>query len=90
MSWVEEQWWFGLEDLVLEARGRANEARGLFNQNIWVTKEGKPISITSMSDQHLYNCIKMIEEGRLNRRWALPKLKAEQKRRWDLNLKSEV
>lgn len=34
-----------------------------------------------MTDKHLANAIKMIEDGRLNRKWALPFLKGEQKRR---------
>lgn len=81
MSWVEEQWWFGLEDLALEMQERVDESRELFKQGIWLTRERNPIPITSMTDQHLHNCIKMIEEGRLNRKWALSSLRNEQERR---------
>lgn len=81
MSWVEEQWWFGLEDLALEAQRRTDEARDLFNHGIWLTKERNPIPISSMTDRHLDNCIKMIEEGRLNRRWALSTLRNEREKR---------
>ncbi len=81
MSWAEEQPWFGLEDLALEAMQRQEEAMELIKQGIWVQKNGKKINLVCMTDRHLYNCIKMINEGRLNRPWALVYLVAEQARR---------
>ena len=41
----------------------------------------EPIRITAMTDKHLANSIRMIEEGRLNRKWALPYLYKERERR---------
>lgn len=81
MSWAEEQDWFGLEDLALEAQERANKAKELIKQGIWLTAEQEPVPIRSMTDRHLWNCIKMINEGRLHRPWALLYLVAEQARR---------
>lgn len=81
MSWAEEQDWFGLEDLALEAQQRAIDAQERIKQGIWMQRGGKPIAIVCMSDSHLENSIRMIEDGRLNRKWALPYLRAEQSRR---------
>lgn len=78
MSWVEEQSWWGLEDLV-EVFRFPKEL--LYEEGIWVTKDGKEIPVRDMTDTHLDNAIRMIEDGRLNRRWALPYLKSEKKRR---------
>ena len=84
MSWAEEQPWFGLEDLALEAMQRQEDAMELIKQGIWVQKNGKKINLVCMTDRHLTNCINMIENGRLNRPWALPYLKREQQRRLKL------
>lgn len=77
MSWVEEQSWFGMEDLVID---RLDPHEEILCGN-WVTKYGDCIPLKEMTDKHLANAIKMIEDGRLNRKWALPFLKGEQKRR---------
>ena len=81
MSWAEEQDWFGLEDLAIEAEQRAERAEELIKQGYWLQADLEPIALKSMTNRHLYNCIRMIEDGRLNRRWALPYLVAEQARR---------
>jgi len=81
MSWAEEQDWFGLEDLALEAQQRADEAKELIKQGIWLTASHQPTPLHSMTDRHIENCIRMIEDGRLNRKWALPYLRAEQAKR---------
>lgn len=81
MSWAEEQPWFGLEDLALEAEERRMNAQELIQQNIWVQANGEEISLLCMADSHLYNCIRMIESGRLNRKYALSYLKKELQRR---------
>ena len=81
MSWVEDQWWFGMEDMVIEARERQAEARRMIKQGYWMQADWEPIALRAMTDTHLNNCVKMIESGRLKRRWALPYLKAEIDRR---------
>ena len=81
MSWAEEQSWFGLEDLALEAEERDRDVKELIEQGYWVQADWEPIKLTDMTYRHLTNCINMIENGRLNRKWALPYLKAEQSRR---------
>ena len=84
MSWAEEQDWFGLEDLALEAREKARKAKELIKRGYWLQSNQEPIAIAAMSDRHLWNCIKMINDGRLNRPWALIFLVAEQARRINL------
>lgn len=81
MSWAEEQDWFGLEDLALEAEEQREDAKSKIEQGIWFQRGGVPISLKQMTYRHICNCINMIENGRLCRKWALPYLKAEQKRR---------
>lgn len=36
------------------------------NEHIWTTKNGEEIKIKDMTSQHILNCIKCIEEGRIN------------------------
>lgn len=83
MSWAEEQDWFGMED-ALALRG-FDDPEDAIEQGYWIQNNWEPILISSMTDRHIENCIRMIESGRLNREWALPYLKAEQERRmeWD-------
>lgn len=81
MSWVEEQWWFGLEDLALAAEEQYYQTKHLIYNGIWTTKDGAKIPIDRMDDNHLKNSIRMIEEGRLDRKYALPILLSEKKRR---------
>lgn len=88
MSWAEDQWWFGLEDLVMEREG-SDLDDFIYDSDIysdpfeecelgnWVTKDGKIIPFNKMTNNHIRNCIKMIEDGRLNRTWALLYLKSE-------------
>lgn len=88
MSWAEDQWWFGLEDFIIE-RALVDIDDSIPYLDVcpdpfkecelgnWVTKDGTIIPFKYMTDEHLYNCIKMIETGRLNRTWALPYLKSE-------------
>lgn len=84
MSWAEEQDWFGLEDLALaaeeeanQAEEEANQAKKLIEQGYWLQNNGIAIPLINMELSHLINCIKMINDGRLNRVWALPYLKLE-------------
>lgn len=81
MSWAEEQDWFGLEDYVLEIEDEREDACELIKQGIWVQANWEKINLRCMTDRHLYNCIRMIEDGRLHREYALPYLKAELNRR---------
>lgn len=55
MSWVEEQSWFGLEpeDLTYD-----NEY--CVNSRVWRMRNGKTISISDMSTEHIQNCINKI------------------------------
>ena len=64
MSWAEEQSWFGLEDLVLDAIYEAEED---LRNGIWVAKDGTKYSISKMTTSHIKNCIRMIQ--RSNYRW---------------------
>ena len=83
MAWAEEQWWFGLEDLVIEHQEAENYAFQLLLCNhIWVGKGGENFyTLSQMSDTHIKNCIKMIKDGRLDRDWAIPVFEEELKRR---------
>ena len=64
MSWAEEQPWFGLEDLALDAIYK--EDKDLRN-SIWIAKDGTKYSISEMTTSHIKNCIRMIQ--RSNYRW---------------------
>lgn len=77
MSWAEEQSWFGMEDVVIESPVPQEE---ILKGN-WVQADGRCVSLRRMADKHLENAIKMIEDGRLKREWALPFLKGERQRR---------
>lgn len=77
MSWVKEQSWFGMEDIALESPVPQEE---ILKGN-WVQADGQCIGLRRMTDNHLENAIKMIEDGRLKREWALPFLKGEKQRR---------
>lgn len=77
MAWAEEQDWFGTEDMIEQFPNPEEEIKNGY----WVINDWEPISLRSMTDSYLKNCIRMIESGRLNRPWALPYLKAEMKRR---------
>lgn len=77
MSWAEEQPWFGTEDMIEQFPDPQEEIKNGY----WIMNDWEPIAIKSMTDKHLSNAIRMIEDGRLNRKWALPYLKAEQARR---------
>jgi hypothetical protein len=81
MSWVEEQSWFGLEDLVLDniEEQQTIKANFICNQ-IWTTKEGSSIHIKKMKTPHLVNCINKIKRENW-RVYALPILETELKSR---------
>lgn len=64
MSWVEEQPWFGLEDLALAA---AYEAEENLKNNIWIAKDGTKYLISQMQTSHIKNCIRIIQ--RSNHKW---------------------
>lgn len=80
MSWAEEQSWFGTEDMS-DLGWEDEDPSELIKQGYWVCNDWEPIALTTMTNNHLINCVKMIKEGRLNRAWALPYLEKEIKRR---------
>ena len=67
MSWAEEQSWFGLEDLALEALYGSDYDLDSTRSGVefisipaWRTKDGELIAIKDMDTSHIKNCIKMI------------------------------
>lgn len=80
MSWAEEQDWFGTEDMAEQYP----DPEDAIKDGYWIQHDWEPIALTAMTYRHLTNCINMIENGRLNRPWALPYLKREQQRRLKL------
>lgn len=79
MSYAEDQDWFGLEDVALEAE--QDEQFNLEN-GIWVTREGIEIKISEMKTTHIRNCIGMLT--RRTDRWRkeyLPLLFGELEKR---------
>lgn len=64
MSWAEEQSWFGLEDLALEALYETKENT---RNDIWVAKDGTKYLISEMTTSHIKNCIRMIQRSKY--RW---------------------
>lgn len=74
MSWAEEQSWFGLEDLALEALygndydlDSTRSSVEFISIPAWRMKDGKLIAIRDMDTSHIKNCIKMIY--RSNGKW---------------------
>lgn len=74
MSWAEEQSWFGLEDLALEALYGSDYDLDSTRSSVefisipaWRMKDGKLIAIRDMDTSHIKNCIKMIY--RSNGKW---------------------
>lgn len=59
MSWAEEQDWFGLEDLVLEAIQSERDIEYI-SIPAWRMADGNLIAIKDMDTSHIKNCIKMI------------------------------
>ena len=60
MAWAEEQPWFGLEDLALEATEVEEEI-------VWETRNGNFIPISQMTTSHIENSINMILKS--NKKW---------------------
>lgn len=65
MSWAEEQSWFGLEDLALEAGSdydldSTRSSVEFISIPAWRMRNGKLIAIKDMDTSHIKNCIKMI------------------------------
>lgn len=60
MAWVEEQSWFGLEDLYIEYINHENYIKELCKKNIWITRDNVEINIKDMTTTHIQNCIKRI------------------------------
>ena len=65
MSWAEEQSWFGLEDLALEAGSdqdldSTRSSVEFISSPAWRMRNGKLIAIKDMDTSHIKNCIKMI------------------------------
>ncbi|MDY2736729.1 hypothetical protein [Intestinibacter sp.] len=59
MSWAEEQPWFGLEDLILEAMQSERDIEYI-SIPAWRMANGELIAIRDMKTSHIKNCIKMI------------------------------
>lgn len=81
MSWVEEQSWFGLEDIALEAIEYDALVREKFlSTGMWSTQYDGDIHLSQMTTIHIINCIKKCkrEQWRL---WALPILENELSKR---------
>ena len=67
MSWAEEQPWFGLEDLALEALYGSDYDLDSTHSGVefisipaWRMADGNLIAIRDMETSHIKNCIKMI------------------------------
>ena len=67
MSWAEEQDWFGLEDLALEALYGSDYDLDSTHSGVefisipaWRMADGNLIAIRDMETSHIKNCIKMI------------------------------
>ena len=67
MSWAEEQPWFGLEDLALEALYGSDYDLDSTHSGVefisipaWRMADGNLIAIKDMDTSHIKNCIKMI------------------------------
>ena len=80
MSWAEEQSWFGLEDLALEALYGSDYDLDSTRSSVefisipaWRMRNGKLIAIKDMDTSHIKHCIKMIYES--NGTWRYPYLK---------------
>lgn len=74
MSWAEEQSWFGLEDLALEALYGSDYDLDSTRSSVefisipaWRTRDGELIAIKDMDTSHIKNCIKMIYKS--NGKW---------------------
>ena len=81
MSWVEEQSWFGLENLVFDAKiSEIDAEEKLELQGVWSTKDGREMKLSQMTETHIRNCIKKCERENW-RLWALPFLQQELKKR---------
>ena len=95
MSWAEEQSWFGLEDLALEALYGSDYDLDSTRSSVefisipaWRMRNGKLIAIKDMDTSHIKNCIKMIY--RSNGKWRhqyLRYFEAELRKRKFLSLK---
>ena len=93
MSWAEEQSWFGLEDLALEAGSdydldSTRSSVEFISIPAWRMKNGKLIAIKDMDTSHIKNCIKMIYKS--NGTWRhqyLRYFEAELRKRKFLSLK---
>lgn len=77
MAWAEEQSWFGLEDLVLEAE---QEQEHLLENQLWKTKDGKILPVSSMSTHHIWNSLRKISRDKWRTAYAVL-LKAELQKR---------
>ena len=74
MSWAEEQPWFGLEDLALEALYGSDYDLDSTHSGVefisipaWRMADGNLIAIKDMDTSHIKNCIKMIYKS--NGKW---------------------
>jgi hypothetical protein len=57
MSWIEEQDWFGTEDIALDAE---QDYQSQLEDHLWETKDGFLIKIEDMETSHIKNCLHKI------------------------------
>ena len=77
MAWAEEQSWFGLEDSVLEAE---EEQQNLLENQLWKTKDGRILPVSSMLTQHIQNSLRKISRDKWRTAYAVL-LKSELQKR---------
>ena len=81
MAWAEEQSWFGLEDMAIEAEELEIQKHGY----PWETKTGELIYLKDMKTSHIVNAINMIKrsikKGKAQRLKYLKPLIIEYKKR---------
>lgn len=68
MAWAEEQSWFGLEDSVIEAE---EEQQNLLENQLWKTKDGRILPVSSMSTQHIRNSLRKISRDNWRTAYAV-------------------
>jgi hypothetical protein len=83
MAYAEEQDWFGLEDLALDAE---ETYQFQLENHLWEDRDGNLHAIEDMSDEYIKNCIHEI--NRHNGTWRPEYLRLfeseKRKRKWSL------
>jgi len=62
---------FGGDSLLAETAWENQEARRNFRTEVWITKDGRRISIRDMGDSHLFNAYKRSQDSLLFREMVL-------------------